>query len=152
MDNFDKCESIGREKFSSLLMQMGISQYQFTKDKFNPVDCYYITKDGTRWCVEIKVRSQFWNPLFMELSKWKQMMQVIKEGKADKGMYVNFIDDRCFIFLLSCIHPKYGCYTTWQNARWHTASPSESIDKRMINIPTKLALTYQVQDNIWKKV
>lgn len=38
--------------------------------------------------------------------------------KADYGMYVNFIGDKCYIFLLSYILPKYGCYATTQSAAW----------------------------------
>lgn len=57
------------------------------------VDCRFTTAFGKRWIVEIKVRDKLWNPLFMELSKFDAMKQMLSDGDADAGMYVNFIGD-----------------------------------------------------------
>ena len=57
------------------------------------VDCRFTTAFGKRWIVEIKVRDKLWNPLFMELSKFDAMKQMLSDGDADAGMSVNFIGD-----------------------------------------------------------
>lgn len=41
MDEFTRNEIIGRVKFKSLLKQVGITNYYFTPEKYNPVDCYF---------------------------------------------------------------------------------------------------------------
>lgn len=47
MDNFEKAEVKGRDLFESLLLQKGITTYNFTTDKYNPVDCYLLGKGDT---------------------------------------------------------------------------------------------------------
>ena len=47
MDNFSKMELVGRDKFESLLLQKGITDYNFTTDKYDPVDCYFLGKGST---------------------------------------------------------------------------------------------------------
>lgn len=46
-DNFTEMELLGRAKFEALLQQRGISNYYFTPDKYNPVDCYFVGKRNT---------------------------------------------------------------------------------------------------------
>lgn len=46
-DKFTEMELLGRDKFESLLIQKGITNYYFTPDKYNPVDCYFVGKDNT---------------------------------------------------------------------------------------------------------
>ena len=72
-DKFSSMELLGRDKFETLLQQKGIGTYHFTPDKYNPVDCYFLSNRGDRWVAEIKVRDQMWNPLFMEVQKYKAM-------------------------------------------------------------------------------
>ena len=72
-DNFSSMELLGRDKFESLLQQKGITSYHFTPEKYNPVDCYFLGKGDAWWVAEIKVRERLWNPLFMEVQKYKAM-------------------------------------------------------------------------------
>lgn len=46
-DKFSEMELLGRDKFESLLQQRGITNYYFTSDKYNPVDCYFVGKGNT---------------------------------------------------------------------------------------------------------
>ena len=151
MDNFTKMELLGRDKFESLLIQMGITNYYFTPEKYNPVDCYF--NNSSQWMAEIKVRDKFWNPLFMEVQKYKAMKQIVKDGGAENGLYVNFIDNRCYIFILSQICQANGCYTKYIYANRHTAiSTEDKVDKLIICLPTKLATIYEWDGTRWNDV
>ena len=152
MDNFSKMELVGRDKFESLLLQKGITDYKFTTDKYDPVDCYLLGKGSTQWMAEIKVRDKLWDPLFMEALKFKEMKQIVKEGKAANGLYVNFIGDRCYIFTLSQISKANGCYTCNVQANRYTAINADKIDKMMICLPIKLALVYEWDGTSWNDV
>lgn len=143
MDNFDRCENIGRHKFESLLQQKGITDYYFTKDKYCPVDCFFTSPTQDKWVVEIKVRDEGvdkYSTLFMELAKWKEMDAIIKSKQADQGMYVNFIGDKCYIFCFSQIHPSFGCRLKDVYANRHTATNDGKRWKKMIEIPKVLSL------------
>lgn len=102
MNNFQKNEQKGRAKFETFLTSIGITEYHFTEDEFNPVDCYFNQK-GNRYIAEIKVRNRCYSTLFMEKGKLASMLQLIKEGKASKGFYVNFIGDKVYMFSLDKI-------------------------------------------------
>ena len=136
MDNFSYAENIGRTKFQALLDQKGITDYQFTPDQFNPVDCYFT--QGVQWVAEIKVRNREYPTLFMELSKLKSMIQIIKEGEAQNGLYVNFIGDKCFIFDIReiCKNNKENHLKIQQ--KWlprTTAEDSDYVYKDVIELP-----------------
>ena len=152
MNEFQKAEMKGREKFESLLLQKGITDYKFTTDKYAPVDCYLLGKDCTQWMAEIKVRDKIWDPLFMEALKYKEMKQIVKDGKAENGLYVNFIGDRCYIFTLDQITKANGCYVTNVLANRYTAINADMIYKQMICLPTKLAQVYEWDGTSWNDV
>lgn len=150
MNNFEKTELIGRKKFESILKQAQIKDYHFTEDEYDSVDCYYSKADKTTE-VEIKVRSQLWDTLFMEVSKYKRMKQIIKDGEADKGLYVNFIGNRCYIFPLSKITSKNGCTTSYVYSNRTTAVNTGKKQKLMIEIPVKLATVFEYKEDRWAK-
>ena len=81
---------------------------------------------------EIKVRDRYWNPLYMEAKKYKAMKQIEKEGKAANGLYVNFIDNKCYIYKLSQINKANGCYVTDVLSNRCTAIDADKISKQMI--------------------
>ena len=151
-DNFSRMELLGRDKFESLLQQKGITTYHFTPDKYNPVDCYFVGKGGSQWMAEIKVRDRLWNPLFMEALKYKEMKQIVVDGKAVNGLYVNFIDDRCYIFTLSQITKANGCYVTNVLANRYTAINADKVNKQMICLPTNIAMVYEWDGISWNDV
>jgi len=93
----------GRAKFKALLLKKGITEYHFTEDEFNPVDCYF-KFDHKCYIAEIKVRKQAYSTLFMEKKKLCSMMQLIKDGKAIDGYYVNFIGDKVYMFGIRSIY------------------------------------------------
>lgn len=152
-DKFTEMELLGRDKFESLLIQKGITNYYFTPDKYNTVDCYFEGKGSTQLMAEIKIRDRFWNPLYMEVKKFKAMKQIVNDGGAENGLYVNFIDNRCYIFILSQISKANGCYTNYVYANRHTAiSTVDIVDKLMICLPTKLATVYEWDGTKWNDV
>ena len=102
MNNFQENELKGRAKFAALLSKKGITDYHFTEEEFNPVDCYFNQKHKC-YIAEIKVRSRCYSTLYMEQSKYKAMCNIIKSGKANKGMYVNFIGNKAYLFSLDKI-------------------------------------------------
>ena len=97
MNNFQENELKGRAKFAALLSKKGITDYHFTEEEFNPVDCYF---NYNHQCniAEIKVRNRCYPTLFMEKKKLASMINLIKSGEATKGYYVNFIGDKAYIF------------------------------------------------------
>ena len=151
-DNFSRMELLGRDKFESLLQQKGITTYHFTQDKYNPVDCYFVGKGNTQWMAEIKVRDRLWDPLFMEALKYKEMKQIVKDGGAVDGLYVNFIGDRCYIFTLSQITKANGCYVSQELVNRYTAINADKVYKQMICLPINIASVYEWDGTSWNDV
>ena len=152
MNEFQKAEMKGRAKFESLLQQKGITDYNFTTDQYDPVDCYFLGKGSTQWMAEIKVREKLWDPLFMEALKFKEMKQIVKDSKAADGMYVNFIGNKCYIFLLSQITKANGCYVDNVLANRYTAINADKVNKLMICLPIKLAQVFEWDGSRWNDV
>lgn len=71
-------------------------------------------------------------------------MQMIKDGEATNGMYVNFMGDKCFIFLLDKITKANGCWPSVVPCNRYTAIASGKVDKRIIEIPKKLGKVVQM--------
>lgn len=92
---------MGRGLFESFLKEKGIEDYKFTEGKYDKVDCF-INADK-RWEVEIKVRAdsaESYSTLFLEATKLKAMIELIKNQEAEEGLYVNFISNKAYIFNL----------------------------------------------------
>lgn len=152
MNEFSKAELEGRSKFEQLLQQLKITKYKFTKDPMDRIDCVYRSKH--HWIVEIKVRYQDWDSLYMEWSKYEAMQQM----KLDQGMYVNFIGDKCYIFSLKKIEQFFkDCYKqkkqptklVWANKT--TAIDSGKEWKEMIDLPKSLAVCLTLKEGKWIK-
>lgn len=97
MNGFQKNEQIGRARLEALLKQCSITEYYFTEDEYNPVDCYFNYKHQC-FIAEIKVRKMVYSTLFMEKNKLFNMIQLIKDGKATNGLYINFIGSKAYLF------------------------------------------------------
>lgn len=152
MNEFTKAELEGRNKFAQLLQQWQVSKYKFTEDPMDRIDCVF--KKKHHWIVEIKVRNQEWDSLYMEVSKYKAMQQM----KVDQGMYVNFIGDKCYIFFLKKIEKFIrDCFKQNINpTRWVWANKTTAIDsgkewKQMIDLPISLAKCFFLKDGQWAK-
>ena len=81
------------------------------------------------------------------------MKQIVKEGGAENGLYVNFIDNKCDIFILNYIKKSNGCYIQNVFANRQTAiSTEDNVNKLMICLPTKLAKVYEWDGIRWNEV
>ena len=152
MNEFTKAELEGRNKFAQLLQQWQVSKYKFTEDPMDRIDCVF--KKKHHWIVEIKVRNQEWDSLFMEVSKYNAMNKMM----LDCGMYVNFIGDKCYIFSLKKIEQFIrDCFKQNINpTRWVWANKTTAIDsgkewKQMIDLPISLAKCFFLKDGQWAK-
>ena len=67
-------------------------------------------------------------------------------------MYVNFIDNKCYIFFLNQISKANGCYVTNVQANRYTAINADKISKQMICLPINLAQVYEWDGTRWNKV
>lgn len=150
MNEFTKAELEGRSLFEGLLQQQGVTKYKFTEHPYDRIDCVF--KKKHHWIVEIKVRNQEWDSLFMERSKYEAMNKM----KLDKGMYVNFIGDKCYIFSLKtvqkfirdCVKQNLNPYK-WVYANKTTAIDSGKEWKQMIDLPKGLASCLILKEGKW---
>ena len=155
-DNFTKTELLGRGLFESFLTDKGIKNYNFTEGKFDKVDCFITAQK--RWEVEIKVRSDYaegYSTLFLELSKLQAMIDLIKQNQAEEGLYINFISNKAYIFNLRSICKAIKQKQVYISSRYcnrTTAVASDKTDKRMIELPKKLAEEYEYIEGRWAKV
>lgn len=87
----------GKLMYESYLQSKGITQYQFTTDKFNRIDCIYRDKDGIH-VVEIKYRPNYTIHSFsrtgvlLEYSKYHALNKYREKG-ATQGHYVMIFSD-----------------------------------------------------------
>lgn len=102
MNGFQKNELKGRAMLKAILKQYGLNEYSFTEDEYNPVDCYF-NYNHQCYIAEIKVRKNAYSTLFMEKNKLCNMVQLIKDGKAVNGYYVNFIGNKAYLFAIKDI-------------------------------------------------
>lgn len=148
--NFDssKTEKIGRDLFQSIIEQCNITDYQFTKYQFANVDCF-ININGELVEVEIKVRSQYYDTLFLEYKKYQAMKLLLTKPKIKHALYVNFIGNRCYIFNFKNISKKNGCKETNVYANRYTAIDAGKTNKKMIELPTSIATILELKNNKW---
>ena len=155
-DNFTKTELLGRGLFESFLKDKGVTDFKFTEGKFDKVDCFLNLKK--RWEVEIKVRAdsaENYSTLFLEAAKLKAMIQLIKEGQAEEGLYINFIRNKLYIFNIRAVCAalqRKQIYISSRHCNRTTAVASDMVDKRMIELPKKMAAEYEFIEGRWAKV
>lgn len=155
-DNFTKTELLGRGLLESFLKEKGIVDFKFTEGKYDKVDCFI--NANKRWEVEIKVRAdsaESYSTLFLEATKLKAMIELIKNQEAEEGLYVNFIGNKAYIFNLRRICQalqKKQVYISSRFCNRTTAVASDKTDKRMIELPKKLAEEYEFIEGRWAKV
>lgn len=95
MNKFLEAENIGRNNFKSWLEAIGVTDYEFSEDNYDPVDCNFTFK-GYNIISEIKVRDIKYKDYpthLMELSKYKAMVKYMRNNNKDLGLYVNFFGD-----------------------------------------------------------
>lgn len=83
------------------------------------------------------------------------MIDLIKQGKAEEGLYINFIRNKLYIFNLRAICTALQKKQIYMGSRFcniTTAVASGQTDKRMIELPKKLAEEYEFIEGKWAKV
>lgn len=109
-----------------------------------------------RWAITFVECRNCWKGRLRTLSSTFQISQIwltSEDTGAENGLYVNFIDNRCYIFKLNQIRKSNGCYIKKIYANRHTAiSTEDKVDKLMICLPTKLAMIYEWDGTRWNDV
>ena len=155
-DSFTKTELLGRGLFESFLKENGFTDYKFTEGKFEKVDCFINAEK--KWEVEIKVRAdsaEDYSTLFLEVAKLKAIIDIIRNQEAEEGIYINFISNKAYIFNLRSICQalqKKQLYISSRLCNRTTAVASDKTDKRIIELPKKLAVEYEYIEGRWAKV
>lgn len=151
MDKFTETENIGRNKFQSWLEAVGITDYKFSEDKFDCIDCIFTKKD-VKIAVEIKVRDEKYKNYtthFIESVKFNNMNQLVENGEVSKAIYANFFGDWLYIYNLEKIDKEQ---TSVINAPITTAVYNGRKDKLMIEIPSNIASKFKNENGLWKKL
>ena len=155
-DGFTKSELKGRALFESFLRDKGITDFKFTEGRFDKVDCFINAKQ--KWEVEIKVRAdsaESYSTLFLEYQKLLAMIDLIKDGTAEEGLYVNFIRSKVYIYNIRAICKglrEKKLYVSFRFCNRTTAEASDKTDKRMIELPKSLAEEFEFIEGRWAKV
>lgn len=129
----------GRKLFEQILNQLGLEGKQ-TTGQFDSID--YIVNDTA---VEIKVRYSDYDTLMMEMTKLKGMINSIKSRELKNGWYVNFIDNKCYIFdvKMICNAIKSGELKIQKNLLPKTTVIGyEKTYKDVIYLPKSMAKVY----------
>ena len=110
MDNYDKDEIKGREKFEALAHLNNWKSVTFNPNKYGSYDVSFITNDNKKVIAEIKNRlysSDAFNDWFFEKEKYDKLMTIQNKTKTKKNIdieviYVNFYtDDKVKIWLIT---------------------------------------------------
>ena len=147
---------MGRKLFESFLKQHHITNFKFTEGRYDKADCFI--QGQKRWEVEIKVRAdsaEGFSTLFLEYSKLKGMIDLIKAGQAEEGLYINFIGNKLYSLNLRTICKALQQKQLYISSRFcnrTTTEASGKTDKRMIELPKKLAAEYEFIEGSWPKV
>lgn len=158
MNEFLKNEKIGRDKFASLAYSLGVDEYQFTEDEFSYVDAYF-NYNHLCYVAEIKVRRSAYSTLFMEKKKLANMIELIRQGQAYDGYYVNFVGDKVYLFSIRKIC-EYLKGLKAQGKRMFykrllpqtTSGNSEKVWKAITELPLSLATGLHLQDGKYVRV
>lgn len=147
MDNFALAEGRGRELLLSLLEQGTVTDIEFTKGKYEAVDCNY-TSNGYKVSAEIKVRNERYKDYsthLMEVSKLNNMFKYNRENNRDVGVYVNFFGDNwCYMYQ---IHRLINLIPEDKLLHRTSAEYNGYTNKSVIHIPTDLAQIYYREDS-----
>lgn len=151
MNEFQKAEQKGREQFLTLLQQIEATDIVFTEDEFDRTDCYFTFK-GRRLTAEIKVRNIAHNQYpthLLEVSKLEALVEIQKEQQLDNFWYVNFFNDGvCCIYDRQRI--KQGGKIQYYHCNRTTVVDNGKINKKMIELDRKVALTLQYNGEKWE--
>lgn len=128
MDAYELNEKIGRNKFENDIKAGTL--YEFTKDKYCPVDCHLTGKSKT-YVVEIKNRNipleQYKNDGYiLELSKYNALMNEWKYSGYTPE-YVNYFQDGRIVWKITDIDIAGRV-----EKKWCTATTATDYGKRVI--------------------
>lgn len=154
MDKFLEAENIGRNNFKSWLEAIGVTDYEFTEDSYDPVDCNFTFK-GYNITSEIKVRDIKYKDYpthFMELSKYKAMTKYLRDNNKDLGLYANFFGD-CWLYTYQLQNIDI-VNTSQINLVATTVSDNGYKNKDIIEIPVDVANIYyrENKESKWTKL
>lgn len=156
MTKFEIAEEKGRRIFEEFLNQVkNASNWNPTKDKYNPVDGFF-ELDNKKIVVEIKTRDkQYMNYLthLIQIDKYMNLTQAKLTNNCYTGLYVNiFGNDTIYIYNLKDINSN-NCSITERMANRYTAISSDKKRKQFYEIPTRFAQVFKKDKNgKWYKV
>lgn len=151
MNQFEICELKGRALFKSFLDQIGATEQQPTKDKFDPAD-YYFTFKGEKYVVEIKCRDiqyQHYDTHLMESIKLQKLLIAKNDNHCDVALYVNFFgNDTAYLYNATDIINSAEQENIYCNKT--TAINTGKIKKSTLMIPTSVARILIRKDGKWQ--
>ena len=143
MENFDiklqkatNAEFISREIFEYELNKNNL-QYQFTEDRFNPIDCY-IYADNKTYAVELKYRPKYtsssFDSIMMEDKKYYKHIQLAKEKNVIPLYTVIFNDGYYYMINLNKVKPDFEPKAL-NNKSLSDYGNNDKVTKYIYNIP-----------------
>lgn len=97
---YQNAEAKGRKKLEDFLIYKGITDFNFTEDKYNQVDAV-LTKNGKTYTIEIKDRNKKYEsyPTFIvEKSKVDYMDVLYKKGKTVNSLICQIFGNHLYFF------------------------------------------------------
>lgn len=110
-------------------------------DHYDAMQCFVKYENDKseylRFLIEVKVRSEVYDEMFLEFNKWKEMnkIKLLINGKF-KLLYVNYTPEGTFIFDITEIE-KYQLVT--RTMKQYSSKESKSINKKVFLLPKEMA-------------
>lgn len=146
-DFFDLMEEIDTQLLTKFAKDTSLFTKLFRNEPFAPIDFEAVSKKGNRCSVELKTREKLYDPLFIEPSKYNNLMLEWQKNKK-VPLYINFIGNEAFVFdLRNNPKPNETTLTIYNKGR-----ERKEIVKRF-ELPIITAYRYYLDenDNKWKK-
>lgn len=144
---FDVMEDIDEQLLIKFAKDTGLFTKLFRNERFAAIDFEAVSSKGNRCSVELKTRETLYDPIFIEPSKYNNLMlEWKKNGKIP--IYLNFIGNEAFLFdLRNNPNPN----ETFVNIFNKGKGIRESVKR--LELPIITAYRYYIDDtdNKWKK-
>lgn len=94
---FSERERVGREKLERLYQKRGITQYEFTPNKYDAWDSSYTAETDCTYNIEIKDKDEpimkwYERGIILEKKKYTPMIKAYNETGSEP-LYINFFQD-----------------------------------------------------------